>query len=361
MNKLACFHILNDYSGSPKVLKNILGGLLQRGVKIDLLTSCGGVLDELKTEKGITLSQYNFKFSENQFIYLIKFLFIQIYIFFFSFKYLFAKKIVFYINTIMPVGAAFAGRIMCKKVVYHYHENTFKSTFYELLAKIMQMLATEIICVSDYQRSFLSRKHGVTVIPNALPDEFCKQFTPKAEKSFEQKTVLMLSSLKKYKGAVEFIELAQRLPQYNFELVINDTDENIQTFLERNNIKKTENLKIYERQDNVVKFYQRAALVLNLSDKNLFVETFGMTALEAMTAGLPVIVPTVGGIAELVKNDINGYKIDVCELEEIEIQIDEILSDHILYQKLSSNALKTAKEYDNKIAVDKILQIIEKK
>lgn len=40
--------------------------------------------------------------------------------------------------------------------------------------------------------------------------------------------------------------------------------------------------------------------MLNLTNKNQAIETFGMTPLEAMTCGLPVIVPTVGGIAELV-------------------------------------------------------------
>ena len=91
----------------------------------------------------------------------------------------------------------------------------------------MQKLAHEIICVSAYQASFLKRKKGVTVIPNALPSEFVSRLHPDAEAAFNRKTVLMLSSLKEYKGTREFIELADRLPQYKFVLVINDTQENI--------------------------------------------------------------------------------------------------------------------------------------
>ena len=46
----------------------------------------------------------------------------------------------------------------------------------------------------------------------------------------------MLSSLKEYKGIREFIELANRLPQYKFVLVINDTDKTIDRYLKDNNL-----------------------------------------------------------------------------------------------------------------------------
>ena len=45
------------------------------------------------------------------------------------------KDIVFYLNTIMPVGAAVAAKLSGKKIVYHYHENaSAKSRFYVFLA-----------------------------------------------------------------------------------------------------------------------------------------------------------------------------------------------------------------------------------
>ena len=95
---------------------------------------------------------------------------------------------------------------------------------------------SSIICVSQYQRSFLGRKSGVCVIPNALPKEFTSRLHPDAEAAFGRQTVLMLSSLKEYKGTREFIELANRLPQYKFVLVINDTDKNIDKYLKDNNL-----------------------------------------------------------------------------------------------------------------------------
>ena len=41
MRKIVCFHLLNDYSGSPKVLRMVLQGLLGQNNKIDLVTSNG--------------------------------------------------------------------------------------------------------------------------------------------------------------------------------------------------------------------------------------------------------------------------------------------------------------------------------
>ena len=45
MKKIVCFHLYNDFSGSPKVLKVVLEGLLRKGCTVDLVTSRGGVLD----------------------------------------------------------------------------------------------------------------------------------------------------------------------------------------------------------------------------------------------------------------------------------------------------------------------------
>lgn len=237
MKHIVCFHLFNDYSGSPKVLKMVLEGMLRKGYRIDLVSSKGGVLDELLHYKNLRKHSYPYRFSNNSTITMLRYCAVQLYTFLLAFRWLFQKDVVFYINTLLPVGPALAGRLMGKRVVYHYHENAFvKGAFYKTLAFLMQKLAHEIICVSAYQASFLQRKKGVTVIPNALPKEFTDRLHPNPETAFERKTVLMLSSLKEYKGTREFIELAEKLPQYKFVLVINDSEENINNYLAANKL-----------------------------------------------------------------------------------------------------------------------------
>lgn len=361
MKHIICFHLFNDYSGSPKVLKMVLEGLLKKGHQVDLVSSTGGALDELLHYKNLSKYSYPYRFSNSPIVTMLRYCMVQLYTFLLAFRWLFHKDVVFYINTLLPVGPALAGRIMGKRVVYHYHENAFvKGAFYKILATIMQKLAHEIICVSRYQASFLRRKEGVTIIPNALPQEFIERLIRAPEAAFKRKRVLMLGSLKLYKSPLEFIELAKRMPEFAFELVVNDTQESINKFMNEHKITMEKNLTIHPRQHDVVPFYNRAALVLNLSDKKQVVETFGLTALEAMSAGLPVIVPTEGGIAEMVKDGMNGYKIDVQELDNIERKIYLIMSDYQLYYRLSSNALKYSKEYNDRQLIDTLFTNIEK-
>lgn len=356
--KIVVFHLYNDFSGSPTVLRSVVTGLAKRGHEIELISSRGGILDSI-TESNVRHVRYNYRFSPNPAVTMLRYGAVQAQTFVKALKYAFEKDTVFYINTILPVGPALAGRLSGKKVIYHYHENAFiKSAFYRALTSAMQRLAHKVICVSEYQKSFLSRSEGVSVVPNANSSTFVSRLKPNPEAAFERKNVLMLGSLKEYKGVDQFVELATKLPEYQFTLVINDEQEAVDKYFKNHNLTIPSNLHLYPRQKDVVDFYNNASLLLNLSDPRSFIETFGMTAIEAMAAGLPVIVPTVGGIAELVTDDVNGYKIDVANIDQIVLKIKEILTNNDLYQRLATNALKLSENYNEESSITQIERII---
>ncbi len=356
---IICFHLFNDYSGSPKVLTMVLNALLTKGYQIDLESTKGGQLDEMSIFTNINKIKKKYNYSHNTIHEILRYCAVQLYTFLLSFRWLFHKNIVFYINTLLPLGPALAGRIMGKHVVYHYHENAFvKGFFYKILAKFMQILAHEIICVSNHQASFLKQKRKVFVIPNALTKKFKDRLVQNPEDAFMRKSVLMLGSLKQYKSPLEFIEIANEMKQYSFVLVVNDTQENINSFINEHHITLCNNITIYPRQNDVVPFYNKASLVLNLSNKQMDVETFGLTILEAMSCSLPVIVPTEGGVAEMVEDGMNGYKIDVQELNKIKETINLILSDKDLYLNLAENATASAEHFVENEMIDGIESII---
>jgi hypothetical protein len=48
MKKFVCFHLYNDFSGSPKVLRQVVRGMLEEGHEVVLVTSRNGILDSLQ-------------------------------------------------------------------------------------------------------------------------------------------------------------------------------------------------------------------------------------------------------------------------------------------------------------------------
>ena len=64
MKRIVCFHLFNDYSGSPKVLRMVLEGVLNKGYRVDLVSSKGGVLDELLHYKNLNSLNYLEKYND---------------------------------------------------------------------------------------------------------------------------------------------------------------------------------------------------------------------------------------------------------------------------------------------------------
>ncbi len=353
--KIIAFHLLNDFSGSPKVLEGVLRGLSEKELQIDLYTSKGGFLDKLQSIQSIKIFSNNYHFNSG-FFQAIRFIKYQLYFFLVSFKYFRKRNRIFYINTLLPVGATFGAFLMNKKIVYHYHENAdTKGRHYQILSKIMCRFASKIICVSNDQASRLSTSKK-TIIPNSLPKNF--GFEQKDANYSTNKNILMLSSLKKYKGILKLIELSKECPELKFVLVLSVEQKDIDDFLEAESLVYGNNLKIYSKQENVVKFYKEASVLLNLSNPNLFIETFGLTVIEAMAFGIPAIVPKVGGIAELVENGKNGFKVDVLNTAEIKQKIIEITDDKNVYRAFSDAAKQASKKYNYEAMIDNVYKLL---
>jgi len=78
-----------------------------------------------------------------------------------------------------------------------------------------------------------------------------------------------------------------------------------------------------------------------LTSKN---ESFGLAALEAMSAGVPVIGTTAEGLPELVRSEETGYLLPVGDVEGMARRSIEILSDSKRYAAMSEAARRDAIE-----------------
>lgn len=353
--RVIAIHLLNDYSGSPKVLKQLLAGWAKRDLELHLYT-CGGREGFLSGLPDVKCHFYWYKFMKNP---LLRLLFLMSSQFLLAFKLLFSlkKNDVVYINTVLPFGAAIAGKIRGNKVIYHVHETSMKPiVFKKFLFGVLNLFADEVVYVSN----FLANKEPVNikkrVIYNVLEEDFVKQAMANKNWNKDEKIVLMICSLKTYKGVDEFLKLALTNSRYLFKLVVNASSLEIEHYF--NDLVLPENLVIYPTQTDTHPFYREASVVLNLSDPKLWVETFGLTILEAMAYGLPTIVPPVGGVTELVIKDKNGYLIESKKIDEISEKLNELLDNNELYKWMSYNAFEMSKQFNLELFEKKAAEII---
>ncbi|MEO0310984.1 MAG: a-glycosyltransferase-related protein glycosyltransferase family 4 protein [Bacteroidota bacterium] len=341
--RIVAVHLLDDYSGSPRVLAQAVRAWQQNGNEVKLYTGSNlkGILSDLHIDNH---KKFFYKFFENKVLRTICLNFSQIHLFFllvFTLK----SKDRLYVNTLLPFGAALAGRIRGVEVIYHIHETSINPmVLKKFLRTIVKLTATKVIYVSDY----LSKSEPITgprsmVIYNSLPNEFVEQASKFTIARSEKFNVMMLCSCKAYKGVNEFVELANKLPRFDFTLVLNASEMEVRHFF--NGAQLPPNLCMYFEVRDTHSFYQKADVVLNLSHPDRWIETFGLTVLEASAYGKPVIVPEVGGPAEIISHAINGFTISVHKLDDICHQLQLLYRDKEMYLTIAAAAKTNATRF----------------
>lgn len=342
-------HLLNDRSGSPKVLCAAISSLVRSndGSRLFIGSDGEGCLSEVDIE----IARYWYRHTPFRLLTLATYSFSQLCL---LFRLLFAKGIsrnaLIYVNTLLPFGAALYGRITGRRVVYHLHEVSISpAPLRWFLVAVARCTARDLIYVSDFHRNCLP----IGIVPaHTVCNALDAAFLARAETSCYQQrrdgffTILMLASLRDYKGIPELLALANSLfsrPDIRFELVCNEDEDVISRYFLDKQVPS--NVAIHPCTSDTVPYYERSSLVLNLSRPDECVETFGLTLLEAMAFGVPVIAPPVGGPAEIVSDGVEGYLVSSYEVERIAELVVELADDEEKVQQLSRNAKKRAGDF----------------
>jgi len=113
-----------------------------------------------------------------------------------------------------------------------------------------------------------------------------------------------------------------------------------------------EDIKFMGKQDALVELLSVSDVFLIPSQS----ESFGLSALEAMACGVPVISSSVGGLPELNLHGETGYIAEIGDVERMAKYTIEILQNQKRYDLLSANARKRAEYFSE----DNIVPMYEK-
>lgn len=348
-------HLLNDYSGSPRVLADAINVLSENGNCCNILTSQHeGFLNAIEANR--FLIPY-FKF-DNRYLVLFSYVLSQCYCFLYlsfllAIDRLRGIRTTVIVNTMLPFGACIAAKIFAGKCVVYIHETSISPKGLKVfLRAVINYCADNVIYVSEYlAKSEVLKKPVSFVLYNGLRKDlfFNLDFDSKAK--FDGRSILFCGSLKSYKGIFQFIELARRMKEFKFVAALNCKSGDLISLTDI-----PSNLTLCAQPKNLQELYERAFLVVNLSIPEQWVETFGLSLLEGMSAGCPVVAPPVGGPTEFVNNDV-GLCIDSSDLKALENYIRLLGSNYDNWYRCSIAASRRAKSFSAETYKDNLLQI----
>jgi len=159
------------------------------------------------------------------------------------------------------------------------------------------------------------------------------------------KTIITTSRLVEKNGVGDLIKAMQYLPE-EVKLVIVGTGE-----LERQLKKETRNLKLEARvtfagsvsHSEIPKYLQSADVFVRPS----LSEGLGISFLEAMAAGVPVVATPVGGIPDFLENGKTGLFCEVNNPQSIAMQVRLLLGNDEFRKILVANAARLVRERYN--------------
>jgi len=172
--------------------------------------------------------------------------------------------------------------------------------------------------------------------------------------SADEKVLVHMSNFRPVKRIIDIIEVFSRVRQSIDSKLILLGDGPERTRAEQ----KCRELCINEHVTFVGSLKQPQEL---LSIGDLFIlpsesESFGLAALEAMAAGLPVISTNTGGLPEVNRHGVTGMMSDVGDIEDMAKNCIYLLSDKKRLAKFKDQARKRAEDF----SLEKILPQYEK-
>jgi len=225
---------------------------------------------------------------------------------------------------------------------YFRHENGKTQWGSYFLAKLSYLLPLKRSAISHWLANLINLKgyKQIPVINNGIDS---KVFIPLQDRTNKKNKVIMtVANKRSNRGFFDFCKSANQLwsKRKDFSVLIIGNDKDIVFKLD------APYSFITPKNDNeLVSAYQQSSIFVTCSHE----EGFGLTPLEAMACGTPVVCTDSGGINDYAKNEENCIMVPVKNIVRIANAIDLLLNDNKLRDKFIKNGSQTAMNFDWKI------------
>ncbi|WP_332866231.1 glycosyltransferase family 4 protein [Pannus brasiliensis] len=210
-------------------------------------------------------------------------------------------------------------------------------TIYQLIERAIEPLADRIICVSRHDRSIGlavgMRPERLLAIHNGMPD-LPRELEANPCHSNPTR-IVMIARFDRQKDQETLLKAFYKIPGAHLDLVgEGPTLERIKKLAK--DLGVMDRVKFWGFQANVAKILANAQIFTLISHW----EGFPRTTIEAMRAGLPVIVSDVGGASEAVVEGITGYSVPRGDVDVLHQKLLELVSNERLRCKMGAEGRK---------------------
>lgn len=220
-----------------------------------------------------------------------------------------------------------------------------------------------LTAVSNYLREetvshFGVERDRIEVIPNFVDTTIYDRTQYPCHKKFlvapGEKLLMHISNFRQVKRVRDVVRIFDRIQrQVPSKLVfVGDGPDRASAVDEAAALGLSNKVVFLGKQDSVAELLACADLFILPSES----ESFGLSALEAMSSGVPVIASRVGGVVEVVEDGVSGYLHDVGDVEAMAASGLRILADPNDWLKMSEGARGSAERF----RVDRIVPMYER-
>lgn len=164
----------------------------------------------------------------------------------------------------------------------------------------------------------------------------------------------MVGRLVAEKGVLELIEAAMQLDSRYLVVVVGPKDEEKSDAIDDETIEraKRSGVRFLGMRADIERLYGAFDIFVLPSHR----EGFPRTAMEAAASGLPVVATDIRGCRQVVEPGVNGFLVEVGDVDGLASAVDRIGSDPALMERMSAASVEKAKaEFDETLVVKKVM------